>query len=153
MKNPDSIENVGATVAPRQTQNADGSPDNTRRGSDVSAPATIREVPLRVVEDNEPTVGLSGQSVDPGEGPQAAGLVVMGMDNDADTRGLEDVGEVMFKGNKPDSLVDLSRQGGYSKYNMPTGGETRAEGGWPDGGLRGMADSEAVNRTGVDRDS
>lgn len=171
MKNPNSVENMGAVLAPRQTVNAGGDPDTTSRGTDAGAPMSIPETPLHTVEDfpgaRESTPALDGPMPEHGgpvmgaEDPEElhgygsfGSTVVPGVGTfPADTDAAEHLGVVMFNGNAPDTLVDLSKNGGYSKYNTPTGGETRAEGGWPDGGLRGYRDSEVIDRAGVDKDA
>lgn len=146
--NPESVENMGSPI-PRGTRNADGTPDGTSPGGDVGAPSMQRS-DSRVVEEEGGRPSMAW----PDGGDAVHGMLAMGPEagGSADTDPVERAMGAQLIDNRPDTLVSISDNGGYTRLNTPTGRTTRSEGYWPDGGLRGAADTEAIKRMGIDRD-
>ena len=148
MKNPESVE-FYTTPAPAQTQNAEGDPLPYSYGGHgpFNQPNSDDSIDMGGTTSLSSVWNDPGTAADNGTSPVGSAVDTV---NSADTMGTEDVGAPIDL--SPSTLAELSDHGGYSRPNTPVGGETRAESTWPDGGLRGASDSEAIDRMGIDED-
>jgi hypothetical protein len=146
--NPESVENIGGTIAPHNATNREGNPVANRPGGD--APSTQPNTDSKIGQDypgaKESTPALEGSGSVPGGG----GRVVMGPSGDspADTRANcdfpGDLGEFL----RPTTLVEQAENGGHTKLNTPSGDKPRPF--MPGEGLRGLIDTAVASEIGVD---